>query len=192
MILAVFRAFDRFVHVRVMNPMFELVQRWFHWNRFQLITRSLQLQWIAYLLAGIGYFLLISFTTGINVPTSLISGFLLWTGISNMFVARHLMPDLHKMSATFEEGGSPKPTTQVLLRRARAQRLRPMLTAGTAHLVGYSAGLVAVQALTLTVLCLVFGFAMEMTEAHLWDSKDVDPHSRRSVLEPDGEVQSAH
>ena len=51
-------------------------------------------------------------------PTSLISGFLLWTGISNMFVARHLMPDLHKMSATFEEGGSPKPTTQVLLRRA--------------------------------------------------------------------------
>ncbi len=99
--------YDRWLHVRVMNPLFAWIQKLFHWNRFQLIRGFLLAETVTSLVAA-GLFAAAAVVTSSDIVIApvVLSASMFLPGLLGVYIYREIRPDLKKASDDFKAGRS--------------------------------------------------------------------------------------
>lgn len=189
---------DDIVYHAASKPLIDLLQKWFHWNRFQLIATCLKSMLIFDRLLGILFALVSIIAVFVGIPvnevmTPIVFAVLLITAVvCKAHMLKPLISDLSECAHAFENDGWPKPSTRMIVRKFRAQSVSEFDLAWSICTIAFC-GFVWVADTTQGILisAFVLYYLTELFEDHLWRSSDVDPRDRRSVLEPKGEASSA-
>lgn len=177
---AIVFSLDDVLYNAVSKPLFELLQKWFHWNRFQLISSCLLGESIV--CGVIGLLALASNVFGSPSAPNTVMG-LIYIAATAANFARYaaVKGDLKACSDTFESGGYPKPSTRMVMyriRMARRDEIPALFFVLSAILWlcslfdGGSMGLLFLLVLWITALF----------NRHLWRSSDIDPKDRMTLL----------
>lgn len=188
---------DDLVYNAASRPLIELLQKWFHFNRFRLIASCLLgivelWKWLilvmcTFTLAGT----YIGLPVNVIVLANVIIGVILIAGEFRARIVRSVIPDLLKCSIELESGKWPKPSTGMIARKtrlhyARGRNILMVIVFMTLYVVATTTGPSAP-----VLLPFLFFEVSQMLEGHLWRSSDVDPKDRRTITEPERQASSA-
>lgn len=171
---------DDVVYNAVSKPLFELLQKWFHWNRFQLISACLLAEAVASACVGIGILVPIGHrdVNGVDLIFGLVFSM---TTVVNCAKYTAVKMDLKACSDVFESGGMPKPSTKMLMYMASAAHRDEI----AAIFFMLSAAMWLVSLFSGGSLIVMFIFVLWTTalfNRHLWRSSDIDPKDRKTLL----------
>lgn len=189
---------DDLIYHAASKPLIDLLQKWFHWNRYQLIAGCLKkLMMFCAGIVVVGVFVTASQWWARREMMILETAILLIIIVLVLVSAkkwRPLITDLQECSTAFEEGRRPTMSMatvdhQAFLRSYRATHVFECCSelglVVTYVLRDDMYDIASLWALTFLVT------ATTVFEGHLWRSSDLDPRDRRSIMEPERETSSA-
>lgn len=178
---------DSLMHNWVFNPLFMWIQRWFHWNRFQLITPARYTVMVSRLLVAF-----VALYKVVVPEESSTQPWLLWTVIAlqaamistGLKTAREEKPLLEAASGHFERTG--RATAWALVRSKKGEGVRMMSNiAIICFLSLLILELVQDHRVSALGTILLVEALLRAVESHLWSTDDINPGDREHIFDPD-------
>jgi hypothetical protein len=187
MIWKLFVRFDLWIHNKIMNPIFNWIQEWFHWNRYQLIK----------------YFFLVTLPLATMVPiiemivrpqtfmtVLFVCGLVSWFGFGVFGIK-----ELDAASDHYEETGDVQKPIFMTIFTFLFLLIRPFLN--VVCCVQYVLVFILISISGLTIFFENGGIlhlsitTLAICMSHVLDTNDIHPKDRKSVLEPKTAHQNA-
>lgn len=183
-------AFDRFVHRRLFNPVFLLVQKWFHVSRYHLLFAAETLVFMLFMLLG-AFFL----ATGIFKadPLALLVGIMyvvITVGVVQTGLMARRLTALKEVYERFEERGFARPAVTLIALAADRKSSR-LLTNPMVLCVWITSAIILASGKSLEPLMVAIVAYLSVTcvDEHLWDADDLDPRDREYLFHPQSQSQ---
>lgn len=190
--MSIAERYDRWLHNRLFNPFFTWLQKWLHWNRFQIIYGFLACMYAAGVMIGLTYVSVAFFDRSIpgiaGLRTMIGTSVLLFVGMTVLVKeAKRTFQDLKKASERFEETGQSRVShflyTKIV--QEREARIGRNVSATLASVFLSLNAWMYPFLDTRTGCILVVGlFIAWTTLAHLWDVDGVKLEDRANLFEP--------
>lgn len=189
------REYDKFLHKKVLNPLFRMVQKLLHLNRWHLLLA-------VELLDIVLSVLMVAASAALFLIGDLGAPWIILVPCSMLILAARLFGEQRKrMRATmallaqkFEEGRRAVPSEEVLRQGIVARQRRPVENVvATGMLLSFPLDWVFTDVTPVAEFywaCFSVQFCLEGLVGHLWDVDDVDPLERAFLLGQTPETQT--
>ncbi|MFH1405506.1 MAG: hypothetical protein ABIH21_05460 [Patescibacteria group bacterium] len=181
-------SYDKWLHRRVMNPLFKWIQTWLHWNRFDLICFFAKAHIVSVVFVILARIFLFLTSKSSLTGAMIIVDVMFFAMILAVYLYPYSMfPALKKASERFEEGLGYAADPILIVKAAVFQAVRRIFSAVFSFSIAFWLFLAFVVPLrteeTTTHFLDLISLTIYLLHVHLWDSDDVKPEDRISLLE---------